>query len=255
MRVSVLASGSGGNAAVFETGTTCVLVDAGVTVETLTRRMATARVKRLPTAIVVTHAHGDHHGHAAEAAARWNIPIYASEATRRTVAFTNVTVRTYGAREPFAIGDVVVHPLPLPHDAAQVSLKLSFQGQSAAIATDLGEVPPGLLGHLAGCGVVLLESNHDTDMLWHGPYPDRLKRRIASSHGHLSNAQTHGLLKALPQDVRTVVLMHLSETNNRCKIALASAMDALSGHGATLLAAAQNTVTTVEPSESVTAGS
>ncbi len=247
MRISVLASGSGGNAALFQTRTSRVLVDAGIPPSTLVRRMAAAGVTDAPTAVVITHAHGDHHRYVAEIALQWDIPVYVSEATRRMISLGGVrTVRTYGARQPFTVGDVTVHPLPLPHDAAQVSLKLSAYGRSAAIATDLGEVPPALPDHLAGCDVVLLESNHDLDMLWKGPYSAGLKRRIASSRGHLSNVQTHGLLRCLRPETRTVILMHLSETNNRPDLALESAADALADHSARLLCAGQDTVTTVE---------
>jgi phosphoribosyl 1,2-cyclic phosphodiesterase len=127
-----------------------------------------------------------------------------------------------------------------------VSLRFDHEGRSAALATDLGEVPPGLLGHFAGCDAVLIESNHDSEMLWAGPYPYHLKKRVAGGHGHLSNAQTHGLLRGLDRGVRTVVLMHLSQTNNTPELARAAAAEALADHPATLLLASQFGVTAVE---------
>lgn len=248
MRVTILASGSRGNAALFEHGATRVLVDAGLSPTELSRRMSTAGATRAPTAVVVTHAHGDHLRHAEAVSRRFRVPVYVSESTKRVAPLAGaVSVKVYGAREPFPVGELVVHPLPLPHDAAQVSLKLvSPTGHAAAIATDLGEVPPSLLAHLARCEVVLLESNHDPDMLRTGPYPEFLKRRIASSRGHLSNLQTHALLRRLPREVNAVVLMHLSETNNRPDVALAVAADALADHPARLLVAHQDRVTSVE---------
>ncbi len=125
-------------------------------------------------------------------------------------------------REPFTIGALTFRPMPLPHDAAQVALVIEGAGRRAAIVTDLGEVPPGLAEHLRGCHVVLVESNHDAEMLRRGPYPAFLKRRVASARGHLSNEQAHALLRALSPETHTVALLHLSETNNRPDLALDS---------------------------------
>jgi phosphoribosyl 1,2-cyclic phosphodiesterase len=133
-----------------------------------------------------------------------------------------------------------VTPLPVPHDAAQVALVVAGDGRRALLATDLGEVPPGLPALIDGCDIALLESNHDPAMLARGPYPEHLKRRIASSKGHLSNAQTHAVLARLGPRVRAVVLMHLSRTNNAPELALAVAADALAGRGVRLLAASQD---------------
>lgn len=249
MRVVVLASGSGGNSALFEEGETRVLVDTGIPPRDLALRLKRAKVTGAPTAIVLTHAHGDHHKYAGEVALAYDIPVFVSESTRRVSSLRGARrLRVFGARDPFSVGDFVVHPLPLPHDAPQVSLRLQApSGRSATIATDLGEVPPDLLKHLAKSDTVLIESNHDADMLWRGPYSYSLKRRVASSVGHLSNAQTHGLLKALDRRVETVVLMHLSETNNLPALALESAADALADHSARLLVASQDETLAVHP--------
>jgi phosphoribosyl 1,2-cyclic phosphodiesterase len=241
MRVTIVASGSGGNATLFASRGTRVLVDAGVGPRTLQQSFAGAAsgpLDWLPDAIVITHAHSDHVGAAARYNKKHKIPIYATEATARAVHLGDPErVRLFSAREPFAIGALTLSPRPLPHDAEQVALVVSDGARSAALATDLGEVPPGLLEHVAGCDVLLLESNHDPDMLADGPYPQHLKRRIRSSRGHLSNAQAHGLLSALPDGTHTVALMHLSETNNRSDLALEVARDALSGKRTRLLVA------------------
>ncbi len=247
MQVTVLASGSRGNAALFDDGKTCVLVDAGIPLAALKQRIARAGARR-PDALVVTHAHSDHHRHAGEVALHFKAPVWVSESTRRTVALHGApTVHVFGAREPFRIGTMELAPLPLPHDAAQVSLRFTGRdGRSAAIATDLGEVPPGLEAHLRGCATVLLESNHDVEMLWRGPYSYSLKRRIASSRGHLSNEQTAALLERLDRRVETVVLMHLSETNNLPGAAIERAAEALADHPARLVAATQDIPCTVD---------
>lgn len=247
MRVFVFASGSRGNAALFDDGRTRVLVDAGIPLSTLRQRIATTRAPS-PDALIVTHAHGDHHRFAGDVSLHFGIPVWVSEATRRALPLHGAAaVRVFGARVPFRVGTVDVTPLPLPHDAAQVSLRLAgHDGRAAAIATDLGEVPPGLDAHLRGCATVLLESNHDVEMLWRGPYSNALKRRLASSRGHLSNPQCAALLARLDRSVETVVLMHLSETNNRPDLALATAAEALADHAARLLAASQDVPTVVE---------
>ncbi len=230
MKVTVLASGSAGNATLFEAAGTRVLVDAGIGPRALAERLHEAGAGGLPDALVLTHEHQDHLGQCLGLSRKLKIPIHASEATARVALLHGrESVKVFGMREPFSIGALTISPLPLPHDAAQVALVVEGGGRRAAIVTDLGEVPPGLVDHLRGCQVVLLESNHDPEMLRLGPYPGFLKRRIGSARGHLSNAQTHALLRALPVETHTVVLMHLSQTNNRPELAREAASDALGG--------------------------
>ncbi len=248
MRVTVLASGSRGNAALFDDGRTRVLVDAGIPLATLKQRLSKTRSPP-PDALVITHAHGDHHRFAGETALHFKIPVWVSESTRKTLPLHGApAVRVFGASEAFRIGTAVVTPLALPHDAPQVSLRLTgHDGRAAAIATDLGEVPAGLEQHLRGCVTVLVESNHDVEMLWRGPYSNSLKRRVASSRGHLSNRQCGELLARLDRRVETVVLAHLSETNNRPDLALSLAAEALADHTARLLAASQDAPAVIDP--------
>jgi phosphoribosyl 1,2-cyclic phosphodiesterase len=241
MDVTVLASGSGGNACLFYDGTTRVLVDAGIPLVTLLARLK-ATQQQGPHAIVITHAHGDHHRYAAEIALHFQVPLWVTEATRRVVAFHGApVVRVYGTRQKLLLETMTVTVMEIPHDAPQVSLKFTGKnGISAVIATDLGEVPNGLLEHIRGCDTLLLESNHDERMLWNGPYSYSLKRRIASSRGHLSNAQTAAFLQSLPSGIQTVALMHLSEKNNTPSLALGVAAEALAHHPARLLLASQD---------------
>jgi phosphoribosyl 1,2-cyclic phosphodiesterase len=237
MKIFVLASGSGGNASVFESKGTRVMVDAGIGPRVLVRSLREAGAGGLPHAIVVTHAHGDHLGCYSRIASKLKIPVYMTESTARSAMPGGVDLRYYSPRQPFAIGALTVSPLPLPHDAAQVALVIEDGERRAGIATDLGEVPPALPSHLSRCDVLLLESNHDVEMLQHGPYPSFLKRRILSARGHLSNVQAHGLLRALGGAAHTVVLMHLSKTNNLPGIAMESAKDALAGRRVRLMVA------------------
>jgi phosphoribosyl 1,2-cyclic phosphodiesterase len=239
VRITIVASGSGGNVTLIEGGGVRVLVDAGVGPRTLTTLLERAGNQGAPpSALVITHAHSDHVGHYRPLARRFGLRVYMSEATARAVEPpSTVDVKRFSPREPFAIGGLNVFPTPLPHDAAQVALVFEAGGLRAGLATDLGEVPPGLPEAFAACDLLLLESNHDMTMLREGPYPLHLKRRIASAKGHLSNAQAAELLRALPPRARAVVLMHLSRTNNAPALALASAHAALAGRHVRLFVA------------------
>ncbi len=239
MRVTIVASGSGGNVTLVEGGGERVLVDAGVGPRTLGDLLTRAGDRGPPpSALVVTHAHSDHVGHYRPLARRFGLAVYMSEATARAVdPPATLKLKRYSPREPFAVGGLNVFPTPLPHDAAQVALVFEAGGLRAGLATDLGEVPPGLPEAFASCDLLLLESNHDPAMLREGPYPPYLKRRIASAKGHLSNDQAAELLRALPPRARAVVLMHLSKANNAPALALASARAALAGRHVRLFVA------------------
>lgn len=225
--MSVLASGSSGNCTLFESKSTSVIVDAGIGPRALEESLVALGAK-IPDAIVITHAHQDHVGHAARIAKRRGIPVYMTEATAREVQLpAQVEEFRFETREPFAIGELVLAPLPLPHDAANVAIKISDDQGTACIVTDAGEPTGRLVKHLRDCDVVLLESNYDDQLLAIGPYPHSLKRRVASPRGHLSNKQAHMLLRRLSPRTHTVVLVHLSETNNSPELAVESARDAL----------------------------
>lgn len=227
MRVTVLASGSSGNATLFESQTTSILVDAGIGPRVLEDALAGLGA-RPPDAIVVTHAHLDHVGNAARIARRRRIPVYLTEATSREVQLgAEVDEYRFGTREPFEIGDLVIAPLPVPHDAANVALTISDERGAATLATDVGEPTGKLSEHLRDSDIVLLESNHDEDLLLRGPYPPHLQRRVASARGHLSNRQAATLLRKLSARTHTVVLMHLSGSNNTPALAAEEARAAL----------------------------
>lgn len=230
MKVFVLASGSSGNAALFASGGTQILVDAGISPDTLLDRLSRAGFVPLLDAIVITHAHDDHLGQYKRIAEKFNLPVYMSESTvRHAQPSGQLRLRYFHPRQAFEIGALTISPLPLPHDAPQVSLTISDGRRKASIATDLGEVPPALPEHLGHSDIVLIESNHDVEMVDRGPYPRHLKRRILSARGHLSNEQSAELIKTFGDQVKTVVLMHLSKANNRAELALNAAGAALAG--------------------------
>lgn len=230
MRVTVLASGSGGNATLVSAGSTRLLVDAGIAPARIEARMRSALGEVVPLdGVIVTHPHGDHAQKTREVAQHFDCPVWMTEPTRRGLPLDGVRARVFGASAPFDLGDVRVAPMPVPHDAPNVALVLEHGGARAALATDLGHVPKRLASHFAGCQLVMIEANHDLAMLAQGPYPDFLKRRVGARTGHLSNAQTAELCARLGRETREIVLMHLSKTNNQPMLALAQVRAALAG--------------------------
>lgn len=215
MRVTILASGSSGNATLIEAGETRLLVDAGVAPQTLEQELATLGVPGID-AVLVTHGHDDHVGFAH----KLGVPIWSTESTQRFANFPRESLRLFAPRAAFGVGALTITPVPVPHDAAQVALLFEHQGARAAIVTDLGEVTGALFDLVRSVPLLLLEANHDADMLAWGPYPAFLKRRVASARGHLSNAQTAELVRRLDAVPRELVLMHLSEKNNAEELAL-----------------------------------
>jgi phosphoribosyl 1,2-cyclic phosphodiesterase len=237
VRVTILGSGSEGNALLLESGATSVLVDAGLSYRKLVQRFA-AIGRCVPlnvAAVIVTHSHGDHAAHASSYATRFACPILANEATLKTIRLRpSVAAETFDVGRRLHIGDIMIESRPIPHDVPQVALRFENEKTSVGLVTDLGRVPKGLDRFLDGCETLLLESNHDPDMLAEGPYPDVLKRRVGGSLGHLSNAQAADLLADLRHAPIRVVLMHLSGTNNSPQLARSSAESAL-GHQSTKL--------------------
>lgn len=242
VRVTILASGSGGNATLVQAGGARILIDAGVGPEVIRERMARVLGRALGIdAIVTTHAHGDHVGKLAACARSFGARVYLTEATQRRIPpLEGVRTTIYGYAAPFDVGPVRVHPTPIPHDAPQVALVLEHAWARAALVTDLGSVPRSLARHLEGCQLVMIESNHDPEMLERGPYPEFLKRRVASRLGHLSNAQAAELIAQLGPETSEVVLVHISRQNNTPLLALRTAQRALNGRKVKLRAAEQD---------------
>ncbi len=234
MRITVLGSGSSGNSVLFEAGETRILIDAGLSPRAIRKRL---RELDLPVpksldGVIVTHAHGDHLRFAQPLQRSFKADLYLTGETGQhgnLIGKDRVTV--FLPDTSFLVGTIRVHPYAVPHDAPQVALVLDDGEQRVGLATDLGRASKGLIKRLSECRVVLVESNHDVEMLANGPYPPFLKSRIKSARGHLSNDQTAELLASLKPGVRVVVLMHLSEKNNDPNIALKSARRALRGRG------------------------
>lgn len=222
MRVTMLGSGSRGNAVLVEAGGTRVLVDAGFSGRDLERRLAAAEVApESITGIVITHDHGDHTRGMGVFARRFGTPLHLTSLTRRAcerLLRGDETVAEYDAARPFHIGSLRIEPFLTVHDAADpvaITLTDTDTGSKLGVATDLGRPTTAVRASLAGSHLLVLESNHDEERLWTGPYPWSVKQRIASSHGHLSNRASAALAAELFHDrLAGVVLAHLSDSCN-----------------------------------------
>jgi len=239
MKVAVLGSGSAGNATLVRAGNTRVLVDAGFSARDLARRLERVGTDAAEVdAIVITHDHGDHTRGMGVFSRRHGTPVYLTDATRAACArmFRGGEVgRGYRAGHPFTGGDVRVEPFITVHDAADpvgVALVDECTGLRLGVATDLGRPTAQIRMALERCDMLILEANHDEVLLHTSNYPASVRRRIASSHGHLSNeAAARFALELLHPRLAGVVLAHLSHACNRPELALQVVGDALAGAG------------------------
>lgn len=242
MRVTVLGSGSAGNATLVETRGGRVLVDAGFSGKDLARRLAMVDVDAASLdGVVITHDHGDHTRGMGVFARRFGVPLYLTRRTRDACGKLlrgKEDVRLYASSRPFHIGGLRIDPFLTVHDAADpvaVTLTEEESGSKLGIATDLGRPTAAVRSALAGSHLLVLEANHDETMLWNGPYPWSVKQRIASSHGHLSNRASAALAGELwHRELGGVVLAHLSEHCNDAGLArdvVTATLDALGFRG------------------------
>ncbi len=237
MRFSVLASGSRGNACYIETDNTNILIDAGLSCREIVRRldMINVRAERFD-ALVITHEHNDHIRGAGAVSRRFNTPLLLNSATFRqgTRVLGNISSPiTLKTGHSIIINDIVVDTFTKCHDAVDpMGLIISSNGARLGIITDLGRSTQLVADRLRECNAVLIEFNHDSEMLDKGPYPLSLKRRIKGSEGHLSNQQAGELLKAIAhKGIKIVILAHISEKNNLPEKALEAAQTALKEAG------------------------
>lgn len=231
IRFASLGSGSKGNALLVEAGPTRVLVDCGFGPREAARRLERLGVApQSIAAVLVTHEHADHVGGVAACAARFGWTLHASHGTATAARqLADCPVRRFDSHAAFAIGDLAIHPYPVPHDAREPTQFVFSDGaRSLGVLTDAGCVTPHILAMLTGCAALVLECNHDADMLARGRYPPPLKRRIAGDYGHLDNRAAAGLLRGIGgAGLAHVVAAHLSEENNTPELARAALADAL----------------------------
>lgn len=245
LAVCVLASGSKGNAIYISDGFSAILVDAGLSGIEIKRRLKSRGLNPNDLdAILVTHEHSDHIQAVGVLSRQLKLPVYLNRKIEKKTAIGNSfhEIRTFQCGSAFQINNLVVHPFAISHDAANpVGFTIGQNGKRIGLATDLGTITPLLKANLKDCHLLIIEANHDSDMLANGPYPWPLKQRIQSRIGHLSNEQSKNLLMALQhRGLEHVILAHLSETNNTPQKVLDEVSKALTLCKPRLTVASQN---------------
>lgn len=236
LHYAFLGSGSRGNALLVAGPRGRILVDCGFSLRETTRRLGALDLAPGDLdGVLLTHEHGDHAAGVPALARRHELPVYATHGTRRAVADEDgVPWRSLTPERPLQLGGMEVLPVPVPHDAREpVQFVLEAGGARLGMLTDLGHVTPHVLDCYAGCQALVLETNHDRDLLAEGPYPAALKRRVGGRFGHLSNCQARDFLeRADTAKLSSLVAAHVSEQNNTRDLArehLAAARDCASG--------------------------
>lgn len=226
MRFALLGSGSEGNALVVQVGNTRVLMDCGFSLSDTLARLARLDIEPdTLSGIVVTHEHGDHIGGVARLARKFSLPVFMTHGTLRSQngAFVGIsTVTEINPHLSFVIGDVQVQPYPVPHDACEpVQYVFSDGGKRLGVLTDVGCATPHIETMLSGCDALVLECNHDAEMLANGEYPYSLKQRVGGRYGHLNNEAAAALLARLDNSrLQHIVAAHLSHKNNTRALAV-----------------------------------
>ena len=245
MRFASLGSGSKGNATLVEFRSTRLLVDCGFLLREVESRLARLNVEpQSLNGILVTHEHNDHLGGVSRLARKYNIPVWMTAGTFASWNDPRVPqLQRFNPHEVFEAGEITVQPFPVPHDAREPAhYVLSGDGLRLGVLSDAGSVTPFMLECLSGCDALMLEFNHDVQMLWDGPYPPKLRDRVGGHLGHLSNAQAATLLTQIDRSrLQHLVLTHISEKNNTPELALAAAAEAMGGTPPWMVCAHQKT--------------
>jgi phosphoribosyl 1,2-cyclic phosphodiesterase len=233
VKISVLGSGSSGNCTCIATENTCLLVDLGFGWRSLTRRLQEAGLQdRKIDAVMFTHGHSDHTKGISSFRSRSAAPLFLNEGTQAEIRGLKEVdgKEIFCSDAPFIIGDFEIEAFPVSHDAAEpVGFRFRAEGIDGALATDLGELNDQVATKLRGCEWLILESNHDEQMLKIGPYPWDLKQRVLSRLGHLSNQDLSNFLAGdFDGQASHILLAHLSRHNNDPEVALEQASRALS---------------------------
>lgn len=236
MQVHILASGSTGNAIFIEMGGHKLLIDAGISTRRIERGLAEVGIRAADLdGILITHEHSDHIKGLDVLVRKHQIPVYARPAAWEAIPCRNKLPGSCcrELEDSLEIGDVQILPFAISHDAADpVGFRFYYRNFKCVLATDLGETTPVVEKALAMADAVILEANHDAEMLRTGPYPQFLKQRIKSRVGHLSNVQAAEILAAIPRrKVMQVFLAHLSQKNNHPQLAKKTVADILKNYG------------------------
>ena len=246
LKFSILSSGSGGNSIYIEADGKCILIDAGLSEKKLSKRIAQIdRPLNGLDAVFATHEHSDHICGMGPLLRKHQLKLYTTEGTYKRASPSMGKLPGFNpirAGQPVEFGELVVEPYATPHDAEEsVAFVIHYRGLRLGLATDLGKVTQEVTNKLQKLDALLIEANHDVDMLDAGPYPWVTKRRIKSDVGHLSNEACGEILSSVKHSgLRLVVLMHMSETNNHPELARITAQQALGQDSPKMIIAEQN---------------
>jgi len=230
MRVCTLASGSSGNSLLIETKYTKILVDAGITRRQIIKRLNLLGVQLEDIdAVITTHEHQDH----TVSITKLEVPVYVTASTVHLWKDKVGILHEFDAGCDFEINELVITPFTVPHDAIDpVGFTINSDSIKVGVVTDIGSVTGLVVQKLKDSNVLVIESNHDSDLILYSRYPWELKQRIRSRLGHLSNDQASDLLGDLVHGgLKDVVLAHLSEVNNKPQSALNQAVKVLNNKG------------------------
>lgn len=231
MRFASLGSGSRGNATVLEAGKTRILVDCGFSVREFEQRIQRLGIRPAELhAILVTHEHGDHIRGVGALARKYQLPVWASNGTLQFEALGELPESiSLNVHEPRVLQDLQIEPFPVPHDAREpCQFTFTDGNKKVGLLTDTGSITRHIIEQLNGCHALMLECNHDVEMLAEGPYPPALKRRVGGDFGHLSNHQAAEVLDKMETGLlQQVFAMHISEKNNDPALAVSTLCDAL----------------------------
>ncbi len=218
MRFASLGSGSRGNATLVLHKKTTLLVDCGFSAKETEKRLQQFNINAdALTAIVLTHEHSDHINGVRVLARKYNLPVYATVGTASCLAADVMSLVTeFSSHNRFTINDIEINPFPVPHDAREPSQFVFNSGKHRlGLLTDVGISTPVIEQALSGCDALLLEANHDMEMLDNSVYPEHLKYRVSGRLGHLNNVQSSKLIEKIDtSNLQHIIAMHLSEKNN-----------------------------------------
>jgi phosphoribosyl 1,2-cyclic phosphodiesterase len=231
MRFASLGSGSRGNATLIESGPTLVMVDCGFSRRETERRMGRLGCSATQlAAILVTHEHGDHIRGVCALARQYDVPVWLSAGTQLMLRDEALPeIQRFDGQTGICLGDLEIQPFTVPHDAREPCQFVFADGNHRfGLLTDTGRITAHIRACLDGCDALMLECNHDPDMLARGPYSASLKARVGGPLGHLSNAQAAGLLQSIDcSRLQHVVAAHLSDKNNHPELARAALAESL----------------------------
>jgi phosphoribosyl 1,2-cyclic phosphodiesterase len=231
VRITSLGSGSRGNSTLIEDENSCILVDLGFTLKEIERRLH--RIGRTPqdiSGVLVTHEHSDHIKGVGAFSRKHKTAVYLTPCTYSAKLMGDVpNLNRINCHRPFEVGSLSIEPVAVPHDAREPCQYVISSGRvTIGVLTDLGHITPHVERHYEHCDALLLECNHDLQMLSDGPYPYALRQRVGGMRGHLNNQQAAGLLQKidLPR-LQHLVISHISEKNNANHLALGAVNEVL----------------------------